>query len=420
MRRIVASEAARSLRTVHGLPVGWTEKALAVGHDDAVARRSYGTGSLIVRKDSTGRESWHAKVRVGQRQVWRKLGQKRTAGTRVGLTRRQAEARLRALQEELSAAPPIAERLSVTEVGRRYLRHLSAIGRKRSTLMDYESTLRVHLEPFFGELALAKADRHEIEAFIAQKAEEGRAPKSIRNYLGLLHSIFAYAEKQGWARTNPCKLVEGPRAASGDADVRFLDQSELEALLRAVPEAGVGSTDRILYLSAAMTGLRQGELVALRWRDVDWPAARVRVRRSYVRGEFGTPKSKRSSRSVPLADRLASELERHFQRSAFQADDDLVFCHPHRGIPLERSRLLKRFKANLARACVREVRFHDLRHTFGTRMAGAGVPLRTLQEWMGHRDFKTTLIYADYQPSEREAELVERAFNLSLHTTADA
>jgi len=59
---------------------------------------------------------------------------------------------------------------------------------------------------------------------------------------------------------------------------------------------------------------------------------------------------------------------------------------------------------------MREIRFHDLRHTFGTRMAAAGVPLRTLQEWMGHRDFKTTLIYADYQPSEREAELVERAF----------
>jgi integrase len=55
------------------------------------------------------------------------------------------------------------------------------------------------------------------------------------------------------------------------------------------------------------------------------------------------------------------------------------------------------------------VRFHDLRHTFGTRMAGAGVPLRTLQEWMGHRDFKTTLIYADYQPSAHEAELVQRA-----------
>lgn len=104
------------------------------------------------------------------------------------------------------------------------------------------------------------------------------------------------------------------------------------------------------------------------------------------------------------------QLDRHFQASAYQGDDDLVFCHPEIGVPLDRSRLLKRFKAAAKRAGLRPVRFHDLRHTFGTRMARTGVALRTLQEWMGHRDFKTTLIYADYQPAEREAELVERAF----------
>jgi integrase len=129
-----------------------------------------------------------------------------------------------------------------------------------------------------------------------------------------------------------------------------------------------------------------------------------------LRGEFTTPKSRRGSRSVPLADELAGELERHFQRSRFQADDDLAFGHPATGRPLDRSKVRKRFKAAVRRAGVREVRFHDLRHTFGTRMAGVGVPMRTLQEWMGHRDFKTTLIYADYSPSEREREWVEVAF----------
>ena len=77
---------------------------------------------------------------------------------------------------------------------------------------------------------------------------------------------------------------------------------------------------------------------------------------------------------------------------------------------MDRSKLLKRFKAALRAAGVREIRFHDLRHTFGTRMAAAGVPMRTLQEWMGHRDFKTTLIYADYMPGQREADLVNAAF----------
>jgi len=162
--------------------------------------------------------------------------------------------------------------------------------------------------------------------------------------------------------------------------------------LRATEGGPLQSTDRALYVLVAMTGLRQGELLALRWRDVDWASGRIQVRRSFVRGEFGAPKSRRSSRSVPLADRVAGELEAHFQRATYQADDALVFGHPDTGKPLDRSRLLKRFKGAARQAAIREVRFHDLRHTFGTRMAAAGVPMRTLQEWMGHRDFKTTLI----------------------------
>jgi integrase len=181
-----------------------------------------------------------------------------------------------------------------------------------------------------------------------------------------------------------------------------------------------------MYLAAAMSGMRQGELLALRWMDVDWAARRLRVRRNFVRGEYGTPKSKRSTRSVPLADVLGGELDRLFKDSPFQADRDLVFAHPHTGKPIDRSKLLKRFKGAVTRAGVGEfesvtkpggqierrglTRFHDLRHTFGTRMAAAGVPMRTLQEWMGHRDFKTTLIYADYMPGEREADLVNAAF----------
>ena len=141
-----------------------------------------------------------------------------------------------------------------------------------------------------------------------------------------------------------------------------------------------------------MTGARQGELLGLRWGDVDWSASKLRIRRAWVRGEMGTPKSRRGSRAVPLAQRLAVELERHYQASRYQSDSDLVFGHPLLGVPLDRSKVLKRFKATLRAGGVRPVRFHDLRHTFGTRMAAAGVPMRTLQEWMGHRDFKTTLI----------------------------
>lgn len=143
------------------------------------------------------------------------------------------------------------------------------------------------------------------------------------------------------------------------------------------------------------------------------------MRRNFVRGEFGTPKSKRSTRSVPLATRVAAELERLFQESERRRDEHLVFAHPATGKPIDRSKLLKRFKAALRRAEIRAVRFHDLRHMFGTRMAAQGVPMRVLQELMGHRDFKTTLIYAEYAPSEREAEWVEQAFRAAASDVVD-
>jgi integrase len=211
-------------------------------------------------------------------------------------------------------------------------------------------------------------------------------------------------------RGDPCQQVDRP-TVDDTLDIRFLAMDEVEALLRGIPDDDrLGLSDRTLYLTAAMTRLRQGELLGLRWRDVDWAAGRVRVRQNYVRGHWGTPKSRRGSRSVPMAGRVAGELERHYQRSAFQGDDDLVFPHPHTGSVLDHSDLGRRYKKALRAAGVREVRFNDLRHTFGTRMAAAGTPLRTVQEWMGHRDFKTTLIYADYCPSGQEAEMVERAF----------
>jgi integrase len=293
----------------------------------------------------------------------------------------------RRIEAELPA-PTVVDRLTVGDGGARLLAHLESLGRKRSTQQSYESFLRVHLAPHFGERPLARIGHDDVEGFIATARRNGQSVKSTLNYVGLLHGIFEYAIRRGWATANPCKLVEKPKPHEVDADVRFLDQAELDALLVAVPTDDVGRVERVLYLAAAMSGMRQGELLALRWGDVDWAARRIRVRRNLVRGEFGTPKSKRSSRSVPLADVLGGELDRLFQTTLYQRDADLVFCHPHSGRPLDRSRVLKRFKAALRRAGVRDVRFHDLRHTFGTRMAGAGVPMRTLQEVDGPPRFQ--------------------------------
>lgn len=345
------------------------------------SKRSYGSGSLSEEHDA-----WYGKWRIGDRQVKRKLGPKRQPGTRRGLTRSQAEAKLRELIEGASYVAP-SDRVTLAEATDRYLHHVEHImQRERSTVQDYRIILNRHLVPFFGTRTIDRVSADEVTAYMAAKLRAGYSSKTVHNHLNFLHGVFRHAVKRGWCATNPVAAVDRPRDQGGDPDIRYLDASELEALLRAVPDDVLGPTDHAVYLTAAMTGLRQGELVALRWLDVDWTAGVIRVRRSYTRGEFGTPKSRRSSRDVPMADRTAGELHRHFHRSAYTTDLDLVFCHPQTGKPYDASKLRVRFKAALKEAGVREVRFQDLRHTFGTRMAAAGAPLRAIQEWMGHRN----------------------------------
>ena len=394
-------------------------KRTAVARTQRGAR--YGAGTLVSRAGPNG-DTWIAKWRDGGRQVQRGLGFVHSKKHPEGLTRAEAEAALAKLRDQVAiertearaaeAKRAAAERRrTLSQVGEALIAAKRAAGRKPSTIEAYSYWLRIHIIDFFGPMPVGKITREDVRGFASALERKGLAPKSRANALGTLHSLIEFAIDEGWmVGENPVKRVEKPALSETDPDVRFLETEEVEALLRAVPDDPLGRVERVMYLTAAMTGMRQGELFALRWRDVDWSARRIRVRRNYVRGEFGTPKSKRSSRSVPLASRVATELELLSQESRWKGDDDLVFAHPETGRPIDRSKLLKRFKAALRRADVRAVRFHDLRHTFGTRMAAQGMPMRVLQELMGHRDFKTTLIYADYAPSEREAERVEQAF----------
>jgi integrase len=313
--------------------------------------------------------------------------------------------------------PQADERPDLVEAGRRYLSNRETVGLKHSTLLDYESCLRVHLIPFFGGLALDEIEPELVEEFIATKREEGKAVKSIINWLGLLQAIFNHALKRGWCERNPVSLVDKPRQPRGDPDIRFLTADELESLLAATPDDIFGRMERVIYLAAAMTGMRRGELLALRWQDVDWLNSLIRVRRNYTKGQFGTPKSRRSSRAVPLAHALAREVRSHFESSDFQGELDLVFGHPASGNVIDPSRFCKRFQAAARRANLRPVRFHDLRHTFGTRMASAGAPMRAVQEWMGHGDQRTTLIYADYAPDISQGAMwAARAFGVEVES----
>lgn len=379
---------------------------------DSNRPRPRGTGSLLRRRQSDGSESWYGKWRADGRQVMRLLGSVQATGVIGGLTRAEAEAALRRAMVDPPAVDGRAtnDGFTVATAGTRHLEHKRSLGLKKATLMDYESTLRIHLAPFFGEASLDEIDVSAVESFVYKKQSEGKAPKSILNYLGLLHAIFSHGLRRDWCTHNPVTLVDKPRVPR-HTDIRFLNLDELEAILNATPATPMGRNDRLIFLAAVMTGMRRGEVVALRWQDVDWNARVIRVRRNFTRGEFGSPKSRRSSRAVPLANRLADELQRHHSTTPYRGELDLVFAHPLTGNVLDPSKLRKRFRACAERAGVRPVRFHDLRHTFGTQMAAAGAPLRAIQEWMGHSDHRTTLIYADYALDPHQgAHYAEQAF----------
>ena len=296
------------------------------------------------------------------------------------------------------------------EAGREFCQRLELKGRRKSHRMTVASDLGNHIAPFFAGKTLDRIRPEDIERYIAVKRRT-LAIKTIRNHVNTMHSVFDLGLRKGWCQTNPVKLADRPTLKRTETRIQFLDQEELEQLLAApYPDDVFGSVEPTLYLTAAMTGLRQGELLGLRWRDIDFAVRKLRVVSPFVRGEFGDPKSAGSGRSVPMAERVAIALQELREQSHYAHDRDLVFCHPETRRPLDRSKLVRRFKQALDRAGVHRITFHELRHTFGTRMAAAGTPMRTLQHWMGHADSKTTQIYAHYQPSDQEADAVDRAF----------
>jgi len=372
-----------------------------------IGKRAYGTGSIRVKHGA-----WYGSWRTpdGHRTT-RKLGAVRKG--RKGLTKTDAEAVLREMILTEAQRPAARDDdLTVSQLGHVLLARLAKDGRKPSHIESVRYHLSAHIDPLLGSMLAGQVLESDVQRLVDRMLAAGKAPKTIRNVAGTLHSVLGQVIKD-----NPCDMARLPQARQ-DPTIRFLTAAELERVLAAAPPADATRAERdwwpvvrLLVLTAAMTGMRLGELRALRWADLDMGAMKVRVRYSFVRGQMGAPKSRRSVRAIPLASRLVTELERHHRSTVWNQDSDLVLAHPHTGRPLDRVRLLTHFKAALQRADVREVRIHDLRHTFATTIAASGqVSLRTLQEWMGHLDARTTQIYADYMPGAREQEMLDTAF----------
>ncbi|MBA2451473.1 MAG: site-specific integrase [Chloroflexi bacterium] len=354
--------------------------------------------------------TWYLKYRLpdGQ-QIQQRLGRAWSGRGRPPAghyTRRLAEEALQAVltdarRGELDA--PLATGATFADATAEWLRHAGQERAcKASTLTDYRLVVR-RLDEALGEVPIEDVSTETIERWRdAWVAREQPSNRTVQKYLVVLGSIFRHAKRRYRLPANPLDDVERPRVRP-KMEIDILSAPEVWALVR----AAASEQDAAIFLTAAFTGLRQGELLALRWRDVDFEGRVVRVNRTYKSGNgVGTPKSGKG-RSVPMADEVARSLARLGERENYTEDDDLVFRGPTDHVNAQR--LGSRYKAALKRAGLRELRFHDLRHTFGT-IAINRADIIQVQAWMGHADIKTTQRYLHYKSRGDEAELLSGAF----------
>jgi integrase len=279
-------------------------------------------------------------------------------------------------------------------------------GLKPSTLADYRQALDAYLLPTLGELPAGQLTAERLEAWHAQFPRSRTAEKVLM----ICRAILAHALKRGWVAENAASSIEHhPVRYSGDYDL--YSGEEIQALIR----AAASSQDAAIYATAAMTGLRRGELVALRWRDVDFPGQAIRVRGNYSHGQIVTPKSGKV-RVVPMIDHVASHLAALGQRERFTKDDDPVFTNPTGG-HIDATALRRRYITAVKRASVRQLPFHSLRHYFGSTAVNQA-SLVQVQAWMGHAHIQTTARYLHHRSQATDAALLTKAFVPPPHIIA--
>ncbi len=274
----------------------------------------------------------------------------------------------------------------------------SRVQNKRSSVESKETMLRTHIVPRLGDLRLDQVTYAVIEDFklalsrtpIANAERRSDAPnpvrnlspKTINNVLTCLRRMLVIARKRGLIAAVP--EVEWLKTERGDFD--FLDFEEADRLV-----AGADGEWRTMVLVALRTGMRQGEVLALRWQDVDLVAGRILVRQNVVGGHIGTPKSGKP-REIPLGDDVRAALKAHRHLRG-----PLVFCDMS-GNMLTRGEA----KGPLWKACkkagLRLIGWHILRHAFASHLVMRGAPLKAVQELLGHSTIQMTMRYAHLGP----------------------
>lgn len=306
-------------------------------------------------------------------------------------TRRGAEAHERQIREALLAGTygkEVKQVPSLEEFKEQFLAY-SEVNNKPSTVYAKRWVLKDHLVPAFGKKRLDEIGPAEVEQYKARKLREGQAAKSVNNHLTVLRKLLNLAAEWGVLPHAPkvkqLKVVHG--------EIQFLTFEETDRFVRAAaPEW------KAFVVTALKTGLRVGELLALKWEDLDLVAGRLIVRRTLWQDQEGSPKGGRT-REVPLSDEAVATLKAHRHMKG-----QYVFCEPD-GRRLTHSRVKDVVPFICKRAgLAKRLTTHDLRHTFASHLVMRGVTLKAVQELLGHASIDMTMRYAHLSPNvKREA-----------------
>jgi len=268
---------------------------------------------------------------------------------------------------------------------------------KYSTQKHYEYVIETHLLPAFGNVQLRLISRESIQNFLAGKLKQGLSWRTVKHIRTTLGTILGTAEVWGYVEDNPVRKTRLPRR--GPRPERLvLSPEQLLSLLEALPEPS-----RSLVWLLVLTGLRVGELLALRWRDVDLVNGVIRVRQAVYEGHFDEPKTRSSNRTVPLGSKAVQILT---GRKPEAIDPEaLVFASRKKGTPLCRHNLLNR---QLAPTCkvlgLPRISWHALRHCNATLLDSVGTPRGTVTAILGHASPEITGLYVHSLPAgAREA-----------------
>jgi integrase len=335
------------------------------------------------------------------------------------------------------------EALGVTfrEVAEDYLRWLEEVkGAKPATLSNHRSVLAEPDTPYrrgngmvtghvmraLGDRPAAKITTREVEELLVEVSKTGVSPRTVNKYRAVISAIFNYGmrETSYGLPANPATSTD-KRSEPRRGPLVYYSPEEIEALARALSDGrhredkdprteharAEDEQDAELVHVAAYAGLRLGELLALRWRDVDFTGHALTISRAMSAGVESSTKSGHVRR-VPMPDQAAAALDRLSRRRNYTSRGELVFCNVL-GRALDGSALRRRFKRARDAAGLRPLRFHDLRHTYGSVLAAAGVDLVTIQAAMGHSALSTTSRYLHAKPASTQAEIFTRAFEPS-------